>query len=324
MNYKKLEALQFKAGIHTVSIRSKQESCLHKEDVKWIAVERPYTQQLKDGSRSLWYSYQLNLNKLAGHEVWSLQEFGQLIRQATQAMGLDRWQYVRIDTRFDMYANDYEEYLKLMRLLVLLVAQEHGLTNRYESFDPLTFDKETVTAKKRGHQLEVEYYNKQLESPGYPAKSRLELRTGKIYGYAAQDTKNIIAEWGGRINRSIAGYEQLQKTCNECLLRRWEVDKKAGTVRSRNDFIRRYQSNIFTKQQLVELLEALGCENPKKSAENIKSRERKMEFFTQRDLETLLHKLIDSMKVYFETEPAAQEPLKKEYSALSEKVEKVA
>ena len=322
MNKNKLDTLQFKAGIHTVSIRSKQASRLHKEDVSWIGDEQARSYPLKDGTRTTWYIYKLNLNKLvAPDEIWSLQQFSQLIRQATQAMGLESWQYTRIDMRFDIYEGEYEKHLKFMKLLVLLIAQRYGLNNRYQSFDPLTFLSETVRAQNNSFQ--VEFYNKKLESPGYPAKSRLELRACRVYGYAAQGTKNLIAEWGFRLKRSIAGYETLQKTCNECLLRRWEVDRKAGAVRSRNDFIRRYQENIYSKRQLVELLEALGCENPKKSAENIKSRE-KLEFFTQKDLETLLNKLIDSMKVYFETEPAAQEPLKKEYSALPEKVEKVA
>lgn len=322
MNKNKLEALQFKAGIHTVSIRSKQASCLHKEDVSWIGDEQARSYKLKDGTRTTWYIYKLNLNKLvAPDEIWSLKQFEQLINQSTQAMGLEHWQYTRIDMRFDIYDGEYEEYLKLIKLLILLISVRYDLPNRYQSKEPLTLLSKTVRAQ--GSNFQVEFYNKQLESPGYPAKSRLELRTCRIYGYAAQDTKNLIAEWGRRLKRSIAGYEQLQKTCNEYLLERWEVDKKAGTVRNRNDFIRLNQENILTKRQLVELLEALECPNPKKSAENIKSRER-LEFFTQKDLETLLHKLIDSMKVYFETEPAAQEPLKKEYSALSEKVEKVA
>lgn len=321
METNKLNALQFKAGIHTVSIRSKQESCLHKADSPWIGDEQSRPYRLKDGTAIEWYTYKLNLNKLAGHEVWSLQEFEHLIQQATQAMGLERWQYIRIDMRFDMYDGEYDEYLKLIKLLILLISQRYGLTNRYQSRDPLTLLSETVRAQNSNFQ--VEFYNKALESPGYPAKSRLELRTCRIYSYAAKDTEALIAEWGNRLKQSIAGYEQLQKTCNEYLIEHWKVDKKAGTVRSRNDFVRLYQENIYSKRQLVYLLEALGAKNPEKSAENLKSRE-KLEFFTWKELDTLLKKLFSSMNAYFSTEPAMQEPLKKEYSSQAEKVEKAA
>lgn len=323
MNKDKLNALHFNAGIHTVSIRSEHESCLHKEDVSWISREdiRPTT--LKDGSHKKWYLYKLNLNKIVPGEVWSLNQFEQLIEKAAKAMGLDRWQYVRIDTRFDRYENDYEEYLKLMKLIVLLVAQEYGLTNRYECFDPLTLVAKTVKAAYKHSPLELEYYNKDLESPGYKAKSRLELRTSKIYGYAAKDTEAIIAEWGTRLKKSINGYEQLQTTCNECLLKRWETDRAARRVNNTSEFVRLYQENIYSKRQLVALLDALGSKNPETQAKNLKHRYQ-LEFFTWKELEIVLQKIFDSMNAYFEAAPAEQESIKNENFVKSEEVEKVA
>lgn len=323
MNTEKLKALHFNAGVHTVSIRSEQESQLHEEDVPWIGREDIRRAQLKDGSYKIWYLYKLNMNKLVPGEVWSLKQFEQLIEKATAAMGLDRWQYVRIDTRFDRYEDDYEEYLKLMKLIVLLVAQEYGLTNRYECFDPLTFDAKTVKAAHKRSPLEIEYYNKDLESPGYKAKSRLELRTCKIYGYAAKDTEAIIAEWGTRLKKSINGYEQLQSTCNECLLKRWKKDRAARRVNNTNEFVRMYQENIYSKRQLVDLLETLGAKNPETQAKNLKYRYQ-LEFFSWKELETVLQKIFDSMNAYFELDPAEQENLKNENFTGSEGLEKAA
>lgn len=299
MKNSKLNEINLKSGIHTVSIRSHTESTLRRGDVSWLKSVYQHRPQGKD---YVWYIYQLNLNRMAGRDVWSLAEFEFLIQRAAHELGLESWDYVRVDIRLDQFIDNYESLRKLNRLLITSVCIRYDLNNRYESNDFLTEDKLTIRAQN--DRLQMENYNKSAEQPDSDTKNRLELRTLRVYESGTKkDLYQLVEDWKGRLQHVLDDYDKVQDECNRNLLKRYQIEKDAGLFCRVSDFLRSHQDQIYCRPQLVKLLTAIGAKNPARAATNYKSRSKCIEYFCKADLRAYVEKIIRSLTEFQTNEP---------------------
>lgn len=295
MRNSKLSAINLKASIHTVSIRSTTISPLKRNDVPWLT-------SVYNPQGSPWHIYKLNLNHMGRGDILSLAEFESLIQQAAAEMQLESWDYVRVDFRLDQTIDNYEELRKLNRLLITGLSILCGMSNRYESDDFLTEDKKTI--KAGSDRLQVENYNKALQEPTNPTKNRLELRTLRVYEFGTKkDLYQLVEDWKGRLQHVLNNFDKMQDECNRNLLNRYQKEASNGTVRKLSDFIWLHQSKIYCRPQLVKLLTAIGAKNPDKAANNYKSRLKSLEYFCKADLKAYIDKISQSL-TEFENAPS--------------------
>lgn len=294
MRNEKLNSIDLFASIHTVSIRSTTLSAINRKDVPWLT--SVYTPQ-----GSPWHIYRLNLNHTEYGDIQFLAEFEYLIQQAAKELGLENWEYVRIDFRIDQTDDNYEELRKLNRLLITGLSVLYGMNNRYESDDFLTEDKLTIRAGS--DRLQVENYNKAQQEPMNSTKNRLELRTLRVYEFGTKkDLYDLIEDWKERLQHVLDNLDSVQDECNRNLLNRYEVETKNRSIRKLSDFVWLHQGKIYCRKQLVKLLTAIGAKNPDKAANNFKSRTKGLEYFCKADLKTYVEKICQSL-TDFQTDP---------------------
>lgn len=299
MKNSKISDINLKAGIHTVSIRSRTESPIRRGDVPWLKSVYQHRPQGKD---YVWYIYQLNLNHMASGDVWNLADFEILIQQAADELGLASWDYVRVDIRLDQFVPNYESLRKLNRLLITGVSIRCDLKNRYESDDFLTGQKLTIRAQN--DRLQVENYNKSVEQPDSETKNRLELRTVRVYESGTKkDLYQLVEDWKGRLQHVLDDFDKVQDECNRYLLERWQIEKEQGDFRRVSDFLWKHQSQIYCRPQLIKLLTAIGVKNPSRAATNYKSRSKGLEYFCRADLKGYIDKIIQSLTAFQTGEP---------------------
>lgn len=293
MRNEKLNSIDLFASIHTVSIRSTTLSPIKRK-------ERPWLTSVYNPQGSPWYIYRLNMNHTSdtGYaDVWDLYEYEYLVQQAAKELGLENWEYVRVDFRIDQTDNNYEELQKLNRLLITGLSILYGMNNRYESGDFLTEDKKTIRAESE--RLQVENYNKALQEPTNPTQNRLEFRTLRVYEYGpTKDLYHLIEDWKDRLQSVLDNFDRVQDECNRSLLNRYEVETKSRSIRKLSDFVWLHQGKIYCRKQLVKLLTAIGARNPDKAADNFKSRTKGLEYFSKADLEAYIDKISESLTIF--------------------------
>lgn len=286
MRNQKLNCIDLYSSIHTVSIRSTTLSAVTNKDVPWLT-------SVYNPQGSSWYIYRLNLNHTSYGEIFFLEDFEYLIQQAVLELGLENWEYVRVDFRIDQLKDNYEELRKLNRLLITGLSVLYGMNNRYESDDFLTEDKLTIRAGNA--RLQVENYNKALQEPQNPTQNRLELRTLRVYESGGKDLYQLVEDWKGRLQHVLENFDTVQDNCNRNLLHRYEVETQNRSIRKLSDFICLHQNRIYCRPQLVGLLTAIGVKNPGKAANNYRTRLKGLEYFSKADLKTYIEKILQSL-----------------------------
>lgn len=285
MRNEKINAIDLIASIHTVSIRSTTLSPIKRKDVPWLT-------SVYNPQGSPWYIYRLNMNHTSYGEVLSLDAFEFLIQQAAAELGLENWEYVRVDFRIDQSIDNYESLRKLNRLLITGLSILYGMDNRYESDDFLTEDKLTIRAGS--DRLQVENYNKSLQEPTNPTKNRLELRTLRVYE-SGKDLYQLVEDWKDRLQRVIDNFDLVQDECNKNLLNRYQTETENRSIRKLSDFIWLHSSKIYCRPQMVKLLTAIGVRNPKTAANNYRNRLKGMEYFSKADLKAYVDDILESL-----------------------------
>lgn len=285
MRNEKIHSIDLSASIHTVSIRSTTLSPIKRKDVPWLT-------SVYNPQGSPWYIYRLNMNHTSCGEVFSLDAFEFLIQQAANELGLENWEYVRVDFRVDQSIDNYESLRKLNRLLITGLSILYGMDNRYESDDFLTEDKLTIRAGNE--RLQVENYNKSLQEPTNPTKNRLELRTLRVYE-GGKDLYQLIEDWKDRLQQVIDNFDMIQAECNKNLLNRYQTETENRSIRKLSDFIWLHSSKIYCRPQMVKLLTAIGVRNPKTAANNYRSRLKGMEYFSKADLKAYVDDILESL-----------------------------
>ena len=278
MTARNLNNIELHAGIHTEQIVGTP----NKEPKKLpIGTRVVFKEALNRETGALESSYIINLNSLIYSDfgyIDSLKDYNAVYRQYCKEWFIDKPKIKRIDFRIDNYKDDYQEYLKVNNLIVILLAKLKKMSCT-KTFDPLTLKQKAHTAYKK-NSLQVQYYDRidknSLNDPkafitadgefvdinkGGKTKARLELRnlTGKSEFIEPREIPSLINTWCRDLNECLNLYDEVLNEINKNLLDKWE-HYKYTSVRA---FVREHESDIYGKDQLLNLISNLGTKNAK-------------------------------------------------------------
>lgn len=295
MNRQKLESYNLTGSIHTLAVKSPGIVEDIEEEVSKCIIASSQTKQGKTTTSII------NINKLIG-DVFSYSEFKTVFGTILAGAGIDEYNIVRADMRFDSYDKEhYRQYAKLNRYLISALAVTYKVKNRYRSTDLFTQQQLSVAIKNK--YFECENYDKAAESEGTDvAESRLEERS------KSWTDKDLKAEfttkgWFKRWDKAISNLELVHKTYNDALEHLYKSDKNAYPTRFRSltDFLIQYQDCIFCKAQMINLLSRFPDEvkNPVNRAENHKKRYG-IEYFSKKDVLKAISEVKRATNKFFE------------------------
>ena len=292
MNKNKLLETNVYMGIDTIQVKSDAETAVSRSNAPYIS--KTLT---KDVDSSTVF-YKLNPDKAMNTNIYDYSTYNGAVEYMINALELVNPVKTRIDFRIDSFDDNYNDLLKLNKLLILLISEQYKVNNRYESRDPLTLQE--LTIRVQNERIEVENYNKAIEEPDGDVKSRLEFRSKKLY----DDTAEAVKEkrefnlWCERLDKSVTAenFDRLQKKLTDILVNEYKkVAQNGVTV---NQFLYKYENSIFTSRQLTEFYSQLGYKDPEQQAKKYKSRH-KVEYFSMKNLADYVKKIKSSGAVFF-------------------------
>lgn len=282
---KKILEKQLHVGIHTISVNSSKKI---DNGVKGISHLKTL---IKEKTGEIRHITKINPNDFYEGELDNYNTYRKVIENIVNEFELSDCLLSRADIRIDSYDDDYDELLKLNKLIVLLIAYSYNIKNQYQSFNPLTLD--NLTVRVQNEYYEAENYNRAIKSENIGlAKNRLELRS-KALLKTGKDIPMIMSDWIVRLENLPSCYEKLQDLCNYYLYEKW-IKEKDVKVKSLSEFIRKYQDNIFTVRQLINFLGRIGVENPTRTAYNFNSKS-KIEYYSKTDVQRYIKNLTKSL-----------------------------
>lgn len=299
MKKDKLKNYTLTAGIHTVAVKSQGAV----DDVQ-SEVEQCITASVHPGRKGSDMSTTsiINPNKLFG-DLYSFDECCTAVQTILAGAGIDDYQVIRADMRFDSPDLDhYREFQKLNRYLISALAVAYKVKNAYCSVN--LFSQKQLSVAVKNKYFEIENYDKAAESHGKdPAASRLEIRS-KCFN--DQDLrKEFLERWPKRLDKAIKHLEEVQGAYNDALEDLYREGLGADEVRFRSmtDFLLQYQDCIFCKRQLVEFLGRFPdrIKNPVTYAENFKKRYR-IEYFSESDVKYAVKEIRRAAEEFFGAE----------------------
>lgn len=251
MTVKELKEDMPVCGIDTLELIS---DCESKADLSKLPFVHSASRfRLADGK----VKYVINPDKANGcRTILSYDKYREVFKMILDKMELTNPNISRIDFRFDRYGGEYAELVKLNTAVLLMLAQEYKVTNRYASTDLLTG--ESLTLRLQNKYIESEFYNKKQQSPNEGIENRLELRSKNLANGA--DEWHELNLWLDRLNKAISRsqYNDLQDTINAYLLMQYEAERRSNPKIKTIDFVNRNSGRIFTKSQLTNLLDRIG------------------------------------------------------------------
>lgn len=301
MKREKLEELSLYMGIDTLQIKSKTAIEFDSEQYPFI---KPDIVRKSDNKYSY---YILNPDKANnGLGVYNSLDYYSTLAYMLDSINLEAPTKSRIDFRFDSFDNNYNELSKLNKLVILLLANEYEVKNRYESYDLLT--QEALTMRIQTKYIEAENYNKGLQEPRGEVKNRLEIRSKALQPMNNESIKEKTEfnKWCKRFNKAVTAdnFNSLILNINNALVQRYKdwSKQKGHTI---SNFITKYESCLFTSHQLENFLTLLNdnglanISNCKESAKKYKKRYG-LEFFSLNDLNIYKSKIIESGAGFFD------------------------
>jgi len=295
VNKKKLQDYQLTGSIHTISVKSPDIVEDIAEEVDKCIVCSSQNKNGKATTTSI-----VNVNKLMG-DIFSYSEFETALETILSGAGINKYDLIRADMRFDSYDKEhYRAYAKLNRLLISLLAVTYQVKNCYRSTNLFTQQQLSIAIKN--DYFEIENYDKFEESSGADAAmSRLEERSKKMQH---KDLKHeFINGWGIRWNKAIDNFKTVQSTYNDALEKLYLDNRNVypRKFRSLTDFIIQYSDCIFCKAQMINLLSRFKDEvkDPICRAENHKKRYG-IEYFSRKDIEFATNEIKRATTVFFD------------------------
>lgn len=296
MNQKKLDEYNLTGSIHTIAIKSPGIVSDVQNEVSACILSNSQT---KNGTTT---TSIINVNKLNG-DVFSYNDFNICLETILAGAGIEDYDVVRADMRFDNYDPDhYRKYSKLNKYLISLLAVTYSIRNSYRTTNLFSQSQLSIAIKNK--YFEVENYDKDAESNGTDmAKSRFEERSKS---WTDKDIKKEFTEgWFRRWDKAMMNTDKVHKTYNNELERIYRKGKNAYPTefRSLTDFLIHYQDCIFCKEQMVDLLsrfEEVGMGKAKTRAENHKKRYG-IEYFSKSDLRKAVEEIKRATNEYFES-----------------------
>lgn len=292
MRKDKLNEVNIYMGIDTIQVRSDTETALCRSEAPYIS--KTLT---KDVDASVYY-YKLNPDKALSTNIYDYSTYMGAVNLMFDNLELTNPLKSRIDFRVDSFDDNYISMLKLNKLLILLIAEQYKVNNRYESRDPLTLQE--LTIRVQNERIEVENYNKAVEEPDGDVKSRLEFRSKKLYDDSAEALKEQreFCKWCDRLNKSVTAenFNRLQKKLTNILVNEYmKVIQDGVTV---SQFLYKYENSIFTSRQLIDFYCKLGYKDPAQQAKKYKRRH-KIEYFSMKNLTDYVQKIKDCGEDFF-------------------------
>lgn len=281
MNKDKLHNYNLTGSIHTLEIKSQGIVEPMEEVLKCITS----TTQSNNG---LTTSSKINPNKLMG-DVFSYGEFETVFQTILNGSGVVEYTMVRADLRLDSYdQKHYKDYAKLNRYLISALAVTYKVKNCYRATN--LFSQEQLSIAIKNRRFEAENYDKQAEQAEKGgtdiATSRLELRSKDFQDNDLK--KEFVDHWFKRWDKALKNLDVVQERYNDELERIYKEGKNAYPCKfvTLREFIMQYQDCIFSKKQMIDLLNRLdgSVKNPKSYAENYKKRYG-IEYFSKKDVE---------------------------------------
>ncbi len=298
MNRQKIDYTNIYAGIDTLEVRSENESPLTSEQVSYMGK----TIRKDTGTGNTYYK--LNPDKANDNlQIYHYGTYNKVCDNMIYQMELINPVKTRIDFRFDSFDDDtYVKLLKLNKVIILLLSQQYKMDNRYVSYDPLSL--EDLTIRVQNDKLEAENYNKALQEPDGDVKSRLELRSKKLYNNDDEDNKEIIElnKWLDRLDKAVTkeNYLKLQDLINISLLDKYNDEKDTKGFKL-SAFLYKYNDSIFASRQMIDFFKAIGSTNPQQQAKNYKTRN-KIEYFAFNDLQFYVDKIKQAGTAFLQSE----------------------
>lgn len=294
MNKSKLAEANLYTGIDTIEVRSDTE----------IAPETKAdfapTCTRKNTATGVCY-YKLNPDKgNNGLQIYNSTDYYGIRDYMITFLNITNPTKTRIDFRIDSFDDNFEELLKLNKLLILLIAEACNIKNRYYSVDPLTL--EHLCIRVQDQYIEAENYNKGIEEPDGNVKNRLELRSKKLYSDTAENEKECteFMKWCKRLDKAVTkeNFEHLQTKLNTALYNRYQIESQQRGF-ALNEFLYKYQSSIFTSRQMSNFYKVLGYKDPDQQAKRYKQR-KSIEYFSYKDICTYVQMIKDSGAIFFD------------------------
>lgn len=299
MKKSKLKNYTLTGSFHTVAVKSQGAVDDIQKDVEQCITASVHPG--RKGSDSSTTSI-INPNKLFG-DLYSFDECCTAVQTILAGAGIDDYQVIRADMRFDSPDLDhYREFQKLNRYLISALAVAYKVKNAYCSVN--LFSQKQLSVAVKNKYFEIENYDKAAESHGKdPAASRLEIRS-KCFN--DQDLrKEFLERWPKRLDKAIKHLEEVQGAYNDALEDLYREGLGADEVRFRSmtDFLLQYQDCIFCKRQLVEFLGRFPdrIKNPVTYAENFKKRYR-IEYFSESDVKYAVKEIRRAAEEFFGAE----------------------
>lgn len=295
MKHDKLDELNIYAGVDTLQVRTRTPV---KSDTPLPFITHEVTKEKGDNNE---YSYYI-LNPDKGNNdlpIYNSADYHRTLNSMLDLMEIEKPLITRIDYRLDSFDENFTDYAKLNKLVILLISQEYNVTNRYESRDLLT--NEALTIRIQNRHIEAENYNKSLQEPNDIVKNRLELRSKSVYtnAYDFDTTRREFLKWCKRLDKSVTAenIDTLLHEINIALLERFKewTERKGHKL---NSFIQAYENSIFTRRQLIDLFSLMGLKNPVKRADNYK-RSNEIEYFSLRNILDYVQKIKQSGADFF-------------------------
>ena len=294
MNQKKLEDYNLTGSIHTLAIKSPGIVEDIQEEVSNCIIA---SSQTKNGTTT---TSIINVNKLMG-DVFRYSEFETVFNTILAGAGIDEYNIVRADMRFDSYDKEhYRQYAKLNRYLISLLAVTYKVKNAYRTTN--LFSQKQLSVAIKNKYFEIENYDKEAESEGADAaKSRLEERSKS---WTDKDLKKEFRDgWFRRCDKALENIDAVHKAYNDALEQLYKEDKNAYPTRFRSltDFLIQYQDCIFCKAQMIDLLsrfEEVGADKAKTRAENHKKRYG-IEYFSKKDIQRAIQEVKRATNEFF-------------------------
>jgi hypothetical protein len=144
---------------------------------------------------------------------------------------------------------------------------------------------DALTVRVQNERLQAENYNKALQS-GFQdlAGNRFELRCTKLTSSPKDGAEKAISKWVNALEQCTGIYSALQDKANNCLVQKYFEEQEAETVKTANEFVRKYEENFFTRQQLKKFFEIVGNgNNPKHATDNF-IRRNKIRFYKSKQI----------------------------------------
>lgn len=281
------------AGIHTISIKTPEPLIVSK------VYQKVVTSVTHNSQENPIYTSKLNLNKLT-LDIYEYSYFQEQLQMLLDSAGITEYRIVRADFRFDMFEPDeYARFAKIHRYLISLLATQYQVTNAYRTVN--LFSQKQLSVAIKNKYFECENYDKAAESnKSDAAAGRLEIRSKSLRTSDLQ--KVFMEEWFNRWDKSLSCIEEMSAKYNTELKKIYKEGKEKSLTgfRSLTDFLIQYESCIFSREQMVNLISLVdtSVRNPSKRVSNFKQKYG-TDFYTEKDIKYVVNEIKRATAQYF-------------------------